>query len=90
MDIPLEKKRFSKKRIGIAVGIILLISLITFVVVSTGGKSKLNVDVERISINEIKAGVFQENIPVSGNVMPITTIYLDALEGGGGGLLNIS
>ena len=26
--------------------------------------------------------MFQENIPVSGNVLPITTIYLDALEGG--------
>ena len=82
MDIPLEKKRFSKKKISIAIGIVLLISLITFVVISTGGNSKLNVDRERISINEIKEGVFQENIPVTGNVLPITTIYLDALEGG--------
>ena len=82
MDIPLEKKRFNKKTISIIVGLILLISLITFVVISTGGNSKLNVDKERISINEIKVGVFQENIPVTGNVLPITTIYLDALEGG--------
>ena len=82
MDIPLEKKRFNKKQIGIIVGIILIISLITFVIISTSGKSKLNVDKERISISEIKKGVFQENIPVTGNVMPITTIYLDALEGG--------
>ncbi len=82
MDIPLEKKRFNKKTISIIVGIILLIALITFVVISTGGNSKLNVDRERISINEIKEGVFQENIPVTGNVLPITTIYLDALEGG--------
>ena len=82
MDIPLEKKRFNKKTISIIVGIILIISLITFVVISTGGKSKLNVDKERISINEIRKGVFQENIPVTGNVLPITTIYLDALEGG--------
>ncbi len=82
MDIPLEKKRFNKKQISIAIGLILLISLITFVIISTGGNSKLNVDKERISISEIKEGVFQENIPVSGNVLPITTIYLDALEGG--------
>ncbi len=82
MDIPLEKKRFSKKNISIAVGVILLISLITFVAISTGGSSKLNVDSERISVSEIKEGVFQENIPVTGNVMPITTIYLDAIEGG--------
>ena len=82
MDIPLEKKRFSKKKIQIAVGLLVLIALIVFVIVSTGGKSKLNVDLERITVSEIKEGVFQENIPVSGIVMPITTIYLDALEGG--------
>jgi len=82
MDIPIEKKRFTKSRIAIAIGSLLLISLIIFVIVSTGGKSKLNVDAERISINEVKEGVFQENIPVSGIVLPITTIYLDALEGG--------
>ena len=82
MDIPLEKKRFSKKKISIAVGVFLLISLITFVAFSTGGNSKLNVDKERISINDIREGIFQENIPVTGNVLPITTIYLDAIEGG--------
>jgi HlyD family secretion protein len=82
MDVPIEKKRFSNKRIAMAVGIFLLLALIIFVVISTGGKSKLNVDKERISISEVRDGVFQENIPVSGIVLPITTIYLDALEGG--------
>lgn len=82
MDIPLEKKRFSKKRISIAVGIAAILALILFVGFSTSGKSRLNVDGERIAISTITAGVFQENIPVSGVVMPITTIYLDALEGG--------
>ncbi len=82
MDIPIEKKRFSKPKIAIAVGSLLLITLIIFVIVSTGGKSRLNVDSERISISTVKEGVFQENIPVSGIVLPITTIYLDALEGG--------
>jgi HlyD family secretion protein len=48
----------------------------------TSGKSRLNVDAERIQISEVKMGPFQEFIPVNGIVMPITTIYLDALEGG--------
>jgi len=82
MDVPIEKKRFSNKQITMVVGIFLIITLIVFVVISTGGKSKLNVDKDRISISEVKDGVFQENIPVSGIVLPITTIYLDALEGG--------
>ena len=82
MDIQLEKKRFTKTRIAIAIGVVLLLTLITFIIVSYGGKSKLNVEKERITISQVKEGIFQENIPVSGTVLPITTIYLDALEGG--------
>ena len=48
----------------------------------TSGNSKLNVDTERITISEIKKGAFQEFIPVNGVVLPLTTIYLDAVEGG--------
>lgn len=82
MDIPLEKKRFTTKKILLIAGISLLIALIIFVIFSSMGGSKLNVEKERISINTVEKGVFQENIPVNGNVLPITTIYLDALEGG--------
>ena len=82
MDIPIEKKRFPNSLIIKVIGSILVISLIIFVIVSTGGKSKLKVDAQRISISEVTNGVFQENIPVNGTVLPITTIYLDALEGG--------
>lgn len=82
MDIPIKKKRFNSSKIALIIGVILLLSLIVFVFASTSGNSKLNVDKERISISEVKEGAFQENIPVNGIVLPITTIYLDALEGG--------
>ncbi|WP_417370008.1 efflux RND transporter periplasmic adaptor subunit [Gelidibacter japonicus] len=82
MDIQLEKKRFSNQKLLIVGGIILLLALIVFVILSSMGGSKLNVEKERISINTVEKGVFQENIPVNGIVLPITTIYLDALEGG--------
>ncbi len=48
----------------------------------TSGKSRLNVDTERITVSEISKGSFQEFIPVNGVVLPVTTIYLDAVEGG--------
>lgn len=82
MDIPLEKKRFTTKKILIYAGLFVLVFFIGFVIVSAGGGSKLNVEKERISISTVSEGVFQENIPVNGIVLPITTIYLDALEGG--------
>ena len=82
MDIPLEKKRFTTSKILMIVGAITIVALILFVILSTTGNAKLNVQKERISIVTATQGVFQENIPVNGVVMPITTIYLDALEGG--------
>ncbi|WP_223551338.1 efflux RND transporter periplasmic adaptor subunit [Aestuariivivens sp. NBU2969] len=82
MDVPLKKKRFNKSKITMIVGAGLLVLLIVFVIVATSGKSRLNVDVERISISNVESGLFQENISVTGNVLPITTFYLDALEGG--------
>ncbi len=82
MDIPIEKKRFNKKTISMTVGGVIILSLIVYVLMATTGPAKLNVDKERITISVIKQDVFQENIPVTGNVMPITTIYLDAVEGG--------
>ena len=82
MDIPLKKKRFTRSRIIMLLGAFLLLSLIVYVVISSGGGAKLNVQKERISIGTAQQGVFQENVPVNGVVLPITTIYLDALEGG--------
>jgi len=82
MDVPIKKKQFSKSRIALIIGGIALITLIAFVIMSTSGGAKLNVAKERISMNTVKNDVFQENIPVNGVVLPITTIYLDALEGG--------
>jgi HlyD family secretion protein len=46
------------------------------------GPSQLNVDPARLTVSEVRQGSFQEFIPVSGVVLPETTIYLDALEGG--------
>lgn len=77
-----EKKTWNQKRILTVAGIVALIALIGASYYFTSGKSGLNVDRERITISEVKMGAFQENIPVNGVVLPITTIYLDALEGG--------
>lgn len=67
----------------IIAGVSALVIFIIFVVVTgVGGKSKLDVDTDRITISEVTKGPFQETIPVNGVVQPITTIYLDAVEGG--------
>src|SRR5436190_22060455 len=82
MDRVIEKKGWSKKRIMLVVGIAALLVLIYASWKLTSGKSRLNVNIDRITVQEIKQGPFQEFIPVNGVILPITTIYLDALEGG--------
>ena len=82
MDRVIAQKGLSKKRIMLIVGIIALVALILASWYFTSGNSKLNVNTDRITITEIKQGTFQEFIPVNGVVLPQTTIYLDALEGG--------
>ena len=82
MDIPIEKKKINKKRLFILIGSITLLTIIIVMAIMSGTGSKLNVDSEHIIIGEVSEGSFQENIPVSGTVLPIKTIFLDALEGG--------
>jgi len=82
VDRAIEKKKWtSKKMITIAV-VVVVVALIAMSYYFTSGKSKLNVDEERITISEVTKGKFQEFIPVNGVVLPLTTIYLDASEGG--------
>ncbi|HWV73877.1 MAG TPA: HlyD family efflux transporter periplasmic adaptor subunit [Pseudosphingobacterium sp.] len=82
MDRALPKKKWNNKRIATVVGIVGIGALIFSSYYFTSGKSKLNVDAERITISEVSEGPFREFIPVNGMVMPISTIYLDASEGG--------
>jgi len=82
VDRVIAKKTWSKKRIITIAGAVGVAALIGASYYFTSGKSRLNVDMERITIGEVKHGTFQEFIPVNGVVMPISTIFLDALEGG--------
>ncbi|WP_431214423.1 hypothetical protein ACQ86N_06230 [Puia sp. P3] len=63
-------------------GIAALIVLIAGSFYFTSGKSKLNVDLERITISEVTKAPFQESIPQNGTVLPLTTIYIITADGG--------
>jgi HlyD family secretion protein len=82
VDRVIPKKKWSRKRILTIAGITAIVLLIAASYYYTSGASKLDVDLDRITISEITKGPFQENIPVNGVVLPKTTIYLDAVEGG--------
>ena len=82
VDRVIKKKKWSTKRLLTIGGITALVLLAFGSYYFTSGKSRLNVDLDRITIATVSKGAFQETIPVNGSVMPISSIYLDAVEGG--------
>ena len=82
MDRAIEKKKWTKKRIMLIAGGGTFVLLLVLILFSTMGRSKLNVESERMTIAEAKQSNFREFIPVTGTIQPISTIYLDLQEGG--------
>jgi len=82
MDTKLEKKKgIRPKHIGIAS----IVGLIVFFVIYLAfgdTSSSLKVDTEKITISQVINDKFNDYISVSGLVNPISTVYLDAYEGG--------
>src|SRR5690606_18647318 len=44
--------------------------------------ASVNVDGQRLRLATVKTGTFTDSIPLTGKIVPIETIYLDAVEGG--------
>lgn len=83
MDKKIEKKFWTTGRILTIVGVLAILGLASAAYMQTvGGNRRVNVQSERITTGEVQRGIFKETIPVNGVVLPITTIYLDVLEGG--------
>jgi len=82
VDRKIEQKTWNTKRLLTIAGITAIVLLIAGAIYSTSGKSKLDVETDRLTISEIKRGPFQEFIPINGTVLPLTTIYLDASDAG--------
>lgn len=82
MDKIIEKKKWSVKRIG-GIAVVVAICVVLLYQLGFGDRrSKLNVDINKITIATVKNDVFQEFIPQTGTVEPSVTFYLDAIEGG--------
>lgn len=82
MDRKIEKKPFYQRPRSwlYAGGGALFLVLIILILSDTG--SKLNVDADKITISTVREGEFQEFIPVTGTILPKTSYYLDAIQGG--------
>ena len=82
MDKKIEKKNWTWQKIAIYVAILAGAAFLFSTIWKDAGTSKLNVETERLLVDTIHQGVFQEFIPVTGIVHPIKTVFIDAQEGG--------
>ncbi|MEO0473636.1 MAG: efflux RND transporter periplasmic adaptor subunit [Bacteroidota bacterium] len=82
MDRKIEKKAFNWKTTGLYGGLAVVVVVLVSALYRDAGTSRLNVEADRLRLDTVQTGVFQDFIPVNGTVQPIKTVFLDAVEGG--------
>ncbi len=82
MDRKIKKKRFTPGKLAMYGAALIFFGFIGYQLLYGVSQSTLNVDAEKLTIATVSFGPFQEYIVEQGAVMPLTTIYLDAVEGG--------
>jgi len=82
MDRRVEKKISLGSKLGyIAAGVVAIAFVWWLTSTLMGGRS-LSVNSERIAVSTVTEGTFEDFIPLRGRLVPRSTVYLDAIEGG--------
>ena len=82
MDRKIKRRRFPPRRIAMVVASALFVGASAYGLLKDSGLRKLNVERDKLTISAVFRGPFLEYTPVRGTVLPIRTVYLDALESG--------
>jgi HlyD family secretion protein len=82
MDKPVEKKKGIRLKHVVYAGIGLAMAALIYMAFFSEHKSTYKVEKEKLIIETITRGQFNDYITVPGTVEPISTIFLDAQEGG--------
>jgi HlyD family secretion protein len=82
MDQRIEQRLVTPQRAAVAGGAVLLAALTIYAYLEYGRTRTLTVGAERVTVSQVTYDTFRDYIPVTGNVVPRTTVYLDAIEGG--------
>ncbi len=82
MDRKVAKKTPLTKRLGYLAGAVFAVTFIGWFVDTLLGGRSLSIDSQRIIVSPVTVGTFEDFIPLRGRLVPRSTVYLDAIEGG--------
>jgi HlyD family secretion protein len=81
MDRVVERKKIDKRiLIGAGAGAVLLLVLLFWLFAPRSDSQTVNPN--RLTISEVRQGIFEDFLPLRARVAPLVTVYLDAVEGG--------
>jgi len=82
MDRIIENKSKKRRKILWISASVIVVGLVLYMLFWADHSSKLNVERDKLTISEVIENEFLDYMTATGNVEPLTTVYLDAVEGG--------
>ncbi len=82
MDRIIERPWWQNRKLIWGAGAAVFAGALIWLSLSVGGERTFRADPERLSIATVTEGSFRDFIPIRGNVQPMDSVYLDAIEGG--------
>jgi HlyD family secretion protein len=82
MDRVVAKKMPLGRMVSYGVGAVVAALFIYWLVGTLLGGRSLSVNSQRIFVSDVTVGTFEDFIPLRGRLVPSSTVYLDAIEGG--------
>jgi HlyD family secretion protein len=82
MDRRVEKNVSAKQLVIYAIIAAAVVAFAWWFIDSITGGRSLTVNAQRIAISPVTTGTYEDFIPLRGRLVPSSTVYLDAIEGG--------
>jgi HlyD family secretion protein len=82
MDRKIERKTPLSTKLGYAAAALLVLAFAWWFINTLMNGRSLTVNSQRISVSPATVGTFEDFIPLRGRLVPRSTVYLDAIEGG--------
>jgi HlyD family secretion protein len=70
------------RKVGYGLALLAVLALAWWITEQLLGGRSLNVDTGRIMVSDVVVGTYEDFVPLRGRLVPSSTVYLDAIEGG--------